>query len=125
LGLRAGSVDLVANDDVGEDRARLKLEVTGIPVPDRNPGHVGGEQVGGELDPVEAAVDAAGQRLRQLGLATPGTSSMRTWPSETIARTRSSTTSLFPWITVSTLDTKALNVLPNESMALDVASAKP
>jgi hypothetical protein len=30
LGLRAGPVDLVADDHVGEDRARLELEVVAL-----------------------------------------------------------------------------------------------
>ena len=41
----------------------------GRTVPDRHPGHVGGEKVRGELHPAEAPVDAASQGLAETGLA--------------------------------------------------------
>ena len=72
LGLRRGAVDLVADHDVGEDAARLELEVAGLGVEDRDPGDVGGQQVGGELDPAYGAVDRAAESLGQHRLADPG-----------------------------------------------------
>ena len=50
LGLRRGSVDLVADKDVGEDRAGLELEVTPARVVHADAGDVAGQQVRRELD---------------------------------------------------------------------------
>ena len=72
LGLGAGAVDLVADHDVGEDRTRFEDEVAALAVPYRDAGDVGGEEVGGELDAAELAVDRAGERFGQQGLADPG-----------------------------------------------------
>ena len=54
LRLRWGAVDLVGEEKVGEDRARPELEVGLALVVDRGAGHVGGHQVGRELDAREA-----------------------------------------------------------------------
>ncbi len=72
LGLRRRPVDLVADHDVREHRARLELEVARLLVVDADPGDVAGQQVRSELDPAHRAVDRTGQRLGQLGLANPG-----------------------------------------------------
>lgn len=72
LGLGRGAVDLVADHDLREDRARLELEVTAPLVPDGDPGDVRGQQVGGELDAPHRAVDGPRQRLGQHGLAHAG-----------------------------------------------------
>ena len=72
LGLRAGSVDLVADDEVREHRAGLELELAGRLVVDRDAGDVGGQQVGRELDAAHRAVDAAGERAGQHRLADAG-----------------------------------------------------
>jgi hypothetical protein len=72
LRLRAGSVDLVPEDDVGEDRPRLELEVAALLVVHVDPGHVGGQQVRSELDPAKRAVDRPGDRLGEHGLSDPG-----------------------------------------------------
>jgi hypothetical protein len=72
LGLGGGAVDLVAEDDVGEDRPRLELEVTPLLVVDADAGDVRRQQVGGELDAADRAVDRPGQRLCQHGLADAG-----------------------------------------------------
>src|SRR6266700_2836693 len=69
LGLGRGPVDLVAEHDVGEDGARLELEVAALLVEDADAGHVRGQQIGGELDAPDRAVDRAGKRLGQHGLA--------------------------------------------------------
>ena len=71
LGLWAGPVDLVSEHDVGEDGPGLELEVTPFLVVDVDAGDVGGQEVRGELDPPERAVDGAGDRLGQHGLADP------------------------------------------------------
>jgi hypothetical protein len=72
--LRLGGcpVDLVGQDDVGEDAAGAELELVAGPVPHRDPGHVGREEVGRELDAVPRAVDRAGDGLGQHRLAHPG-----------------------------------------------------
>ena len=69
LGLRRGAVDLVGQDDLGDDRAGPELELVAALVVDRDAGDVAGQQVGRELDALEAAAERAGQRLRQHRLA--------------------------------------------------------
>ena len=49
LGLRSGAVDLVGQDDVGEDRPRLEDEFPHVLVVDGHPGDIAGQQVAGEL----------------------------------------------------------------------------
>ena len=73
LGLRRGAVDLVGEQQVGEDRAGPELEVGLALVVDRRAGHVGRHQVGRELDAREvhrrdARERARHQRLRQSGV---------------------------------------------------------
>jgi hypothetical protein len=65
LGLRRGPVDLVADDEVREDRSRLELEVAAFLVIGVDSGDIAGQQVGGELHPPHRAVDGFRQRLRQ------------------------------------------------------------
>ena len=72
LRLRRGAVDLVGEEEVREDRPGAELEVGGALVVDRRAGHVGGHQVGRELDPAEAQSGrlregARHQRLGQAG----------------------------------------------------------
>ena len=50
LRLRRGAVDLVGEEEVGEDRARQERELGAALVEDRGARHVGGHQVGRELD---------------------------------------------------------------------------
>jgi len=69
LGLRRGPVDLVADHDLREDRARPELEVALVLVEHVGAGHVGRQQVGRELDAAHRAVHRAGQRLGEHGLA--------------------------------------------------------
>ncbi len=54
LRLRRSAVDLVGEQQVGEDRAGAELELGGALVEHRRAGHVGGHQVGRELDAREA-----------------------------------------------------------------------
>ncbi len=72
LGLRRGAVDLVADHDLGEDRAGLELEVLALLVPDGHAGDVGRQQVRRELDTPHRAVDGPRQRLGQHRLAHAG-----------------------------------------------------
>ena len=69
LGLRAGPVDLVRQQDLREDRPRTELELVDLLVEGADARHVGGQQVGGELDPPEGAVERAGQGLGEHRLA--------------------------------------------------------
>ena len=71
LGLGGGSVDLVSKDDVGEEGARLELE---LPLPGIVDGHaedVGRQQVAGKLDPLEAATEGLCECLGEHGLPDP------------------------------------------------------
>ena len=72
LGLGRRPVDLVGEDDLGHDRARPELELLVLLVVDREAGHVRGQQVRRELDPPEAAAEAAGDGLREDRLAGAG-----------------------------------------------------
>ena len=75
LGLGRGPVDLVGQEQVGEDRPALKLELA---APFRRFEHdvgadqVGRHQVGGELDALKLQAEGVGQRPHQQGLAQPG-----------------------------------------------------
>ena len=72
LGLGGGSIDLVGEHDLREDRARLKLEdaaAVGQLHDDVGADDVGRHQVGRELDPVEIERDGVGQGPHQEGLA--------------------------------------------------------
>ena len=61
LDLGRGAVDLVGQHQVGEDRPQLLGELRRLHVVDGRAGDVGGQQIGRELQPLEAGV----QRLRQ------------------------------------------------------------
>ena len=73
-GLRArrGAVDLVGEHDLGEQRAGLEDELAGLLAVDGDADQVAGQQVGRELDAVELAGEAAGERLGQQRLADAG-----------------------------------------------------
>ena len=66
------SVDLVGQQDVGEDRARLHGEVAGALVEDLGADEVGGEQVGRELHPPERARHRRGEGADGEGLGKSG-----------------------------------------------------
>jgi hypothetical protein len=65
LRLRRGAVDLVGQEEVREDRALAELEVAVSLVPDRRSGHVGGHQVGRELNSREAHAEHLRERARR------------------------------------------------------------
>ena len=71
LGLRRRPVDLVGEDEVGEDRARLEAEDPAATLLDEDvrAGDVGRHEVRRELDPVERAVDDVGDRPDEHRLA--------------------------------------------------------
>ena len=73
LGLRHRAVDLVDEQDVGEHRARLELELPLTLVVDRQARDVGRLEVGRALDPRRGrAVDRAGDRPGEHRLRGPG-----------------------------------------------------
>ena len=75
LRLRRGAVDLVGEQDVGEDRALLELEVlpaVGVLDDDVGADDVGRHQVRRELDARERQLEPLGQRLDQERLAETG-----------------------------------------------------
>ena len=57
LHLGRGAVDLIGQQQVGEDRAERGVELAGLLVVDARADQVGGDQVGGELDALELAAD--------------------------------------------------------------------
>ncbi len=67
-----GAVDLVADDDVGEDGARAELELVVRRAVDVDAGEVARQEVGRELDAADLAVDRASQGLGERGLADTG-----------------------------------------------------
>ena len=66
------SIDLVSQQDVGEDRAGPKLEVTGLGQEDSGAEDVTGQQVGRALQASEFPLDAGSQSPSQHGLAHAG-----------------------------------------------------
>ena len=82
LRARRRAVDLVREDDVGEQRPRAELELPGLLVEDQRAGDVGGQKVGRALDPRRTHRPSAADTVRTSSvLATPGTSSRSTCPS--------------------------------------------
>jgi hypothetical protein len=72
LGLRRGAVDLVDQDDVGEDRPRMELEAALALVVDVGADDVGRQEIGRALHPRVVGVQGACQRPRERRLADPG-----------------------------------------------------
>ena len=69
LCLRRGAIDFVRKQDVGEDGAAFEFEFLLDGRINRNAQHIGGQHVASELNALEAAIDGAGQRLAERGLA--------------------------------------------------------
>ena len=67
-----GAIDLVSQDDVGEDRARTGFELPALRAEDGDAEHVGGQEVGRELDAAEVESQGSCQRVSQRGLAHTG-----------------------------------------------------
>jgi hypothetical protein len=72
LDLGGGAVDLVGEEEIGEDRAPPRHELAGPLLEDHRPHEVGGKQVGGELDARELQVEGLAQRLHGEGLGEAG-----------------------------------------------------
>ena len=73
LRLRQRAVDLVDEEDVREDRPGSKLELAGLRIPDRQPGHIGRLQVGRALNAADlGAPDGAADRSGEHGLCCAG-----------------------------------------------------
>ena len=73
LGLGRGPVDLVGQDDIGEDWPFAQLKIPPVAVVDVAAGDVAGQQVWGELDAPEVQPQrdgkaVGGQRLGQAGI---------------------------------------------------------
>jgi hypothetical protein len=71
LGFCRGAVDLVGQQQVGEQRTFAQFELLGVQVVDGVPGDVAGHQVGGELDAGELTAETLGEGTHQQGLAQP------------------------------------------------------
>ena len=103
LRLRRGPVDLVADDDVGEHRARAELELVGVRVVDlrrrsRPTGSRSGVNWMRFIDPsIELAIALASDVL-----PVPGTSSSSRWPSAIMQTSAIRTTDVLPRMNVST-----------------------
>ena len=69
LRLRARAVDLVGEDDVGEDGPGVEFERTGLLVVDRDAGDIAREQVGSELDARVRPLNGLRDSSRERGLA--------------------------------------------------------
>ena len=72
LHFRRGAVDLIGQQQIGEDRAAVDAELAALLIDDLRADDVGGQHVDGELDALEVEVDGLGdgvdqQRLREAG----------------------------------------------------------
>ncbi len=67
-----GAVHLVGQQHLAEDRPLAEDEIIAFAVENIGPGDVGGEQVGGELEPLVLRAQDAGKRLGQGGLGDAG-----------------------------------------------------
>ena len=72
LDLGRRTVDLVGQEDAGDDRTGADVERPGGGPVDLGAGQVGGKQVGGELDPAEREVEGLGQGPHRSGLGEAG-----------------------------------------------------
>ncbi|BDZ57414.1 hypothetical protein GCM10025872_10710 [Barrientosiimonas endolithica] len=72
LRLRRGAVDLVGEQQPGEQRTLAEVELAARLVEDVRPGQVRGQQVGGELGAGEAQPERLGDGARGEGLAQAG-----------------------------------------------------
>ena len=103
LRLRGGPVDLVGQHDVAEHRPGRNSNSLVLRFHTVRPTTSVGSRSGVNCSrPKVPSIDAA-SALARLVLPTPGTSSMRRWPSDTRHRSTSSITSGLPWMTRSML----------------------
>ena len=69
LRLRCGAIDLVCQHDVGKNRSGYELKALFLPVKHGDTDDVGRQQVAGELNALERAIQRSGQAVCQCGLA--------------------------------------------------------
>ena len=69
LRFRRSAVDFVGQNDLAHHRAGLEFQLVGFEVDDGKTGHVGGRNVGRELNALERAIERFGQRAGQRGFA--------------------------------------------------------
>ena len=67
-----GAVDLIGQDDVGEERARHELKRLFLAIEHGNSNDIGRQQVTGELNAFEGAVEGAREAMSQRGFADAG-----------------------------------------------------
>lgn len=67
-----GAVDLVGEEEVGEDGAFVSTKVTGLFVEDFGAEDIGGEEIDGELDAFEVEVEGFGDGVNEEGLRQAG-----------------------------------------------------
>ena len=72
LGLGRGAVDLIGQQDVGEDGTALELEALVCGRVHGDAEDVTGQHVAGKLHPPEIAVDGARKSVGESGFANPG-----------------------------------------------------
>ena len=72
LHLRRSAIDFIREDEVGEKRALLRGEFASARIVNERADEIGGEQVGRELDSLEAGVDATRERLDRQRLREAG-----------------------------------------------------
>ncbi len=72
LHLGAGAVDLVRQQHLGEDGARMKAKLLLVGIKDLQPQQVGRQQIGGELHPPAVEPQHLRQGMGQGGLAHAG-----------------------------------------------------
>src|SRR5258707_10422091 len=72
LRFRRGAIDLIGEQNIGEDRSALELELLLQRRIYRDSQHVGRKHVTGELHALKGAIDGAGESLSQRGLADSG-----------------------------------------------------
>ena len=69
LGAGRSAVDFIGQQDVGEDRAFMERKILVALVENGDPENIRRQQVGSELDPLEAGVDGPGEGFGQSSLA--------------------------------------------------------
>jgi len=72
LSLWRGAVDFVGQDDVGKQGARHELKRLFLAIEHGNADDIGGQQVTGELNPLEGAIQRAREAMGQRGLPDTG-----------------------------------------------------
>jgi hypothetical protein len=69
LCFRRRAIDFIGQHNIGEDRTRLEFELILLRIENRNAEHVGWQQVAGELNSMEPAIQRSSQRMTEGGLS--------------------------------------------------------